>query len=161
MLNDIKVGDIAEQLVIDTFAKHGLICTKVEKPDRSFYDLCFSEGPLDLINILPFYVECKHDVMAKKTGNVAIEFYNPKSGKPSGIGVTKATIWCHIMEGEIWAVKVEKLKNFLARNHADRIINTGGDGNASLYLYSKDKLLGPLMTKLNDITTKELIKFLI
>jgi hypothetical protein len=159
MLNDLKIGAKAEDQVKTFFESKGFSCSKnSNKTERSFYDILVTSGPA--IDLLPIRLEVKHDVMAQKTGNVAIEFYNPKSCKHSGIGITKADLWCHVMQGEIWAASVQSLKKFIDENPPDRTITTGGDDNSSMYLYKKDTILGPLMLKLNDLDDLEFIAWL-
>ena len=83
--------------------------------------------------------EAKNDKMATKTGNVAIEYYNSKQCKPSGIYVTKAKWWVHKIDGVMWICEVEKLINFTKTEKADKMIVGGGDKNADLFIYRVDR----------------------
>ena len=38
-------------------------------------------------------VEVKNDLYAAKSGNIAIEVYNPHSNKKSGLSITKITLF--------------------------------------------------------------------
>lgn len=64
-VNDVKVGELGEQLV-----------------NAIFHDETVK-------------VEVKKDDWTTKTGNIAIEF--ECRGKPSGISITKADFWCHVV----------------------------------------------------------------
>ena len=88
-----------------------------------------------------FTVEVKYDEMQAKTGNIAIEIYNPKSAKPSGLTATKATLWCHVLQGSIWITSVDKLKKFCEDKTPFKSFNSVGDGNASILLYKTDDIL--------------------
>ncbi len=90
----------------------------------------------DLIIVDTATVEIKNDLYAGKSGNVAIEYHNPKSDKPSGINITKSDIWCHIIDGEIFVVKTNTLKMFMECEKPLRTIKKAGDGNANLKLYT-------------------------
>ncbi len=86
-------------------------------------------------------VEVKNDIFSAKTGNVAIEYWNSKLNKPSGISVTKSDIWCHIIRGNLFVVKTQDLKNFTETVTPKRIIERAGDDNASLKLYSINRIM--------------------
>ncbi len=80
-------------------------------------------------------LEIKNDEYSKKSGNIAIEYRNCKSDKPSGIEATKADIWCHIFNDKPFIVRTDVLKQFIKDNKPIRIIKQGGDKNADMYLY--------------------------
>jgi hypothetical protein len=82
-----------------------------------------------------FAVEIKNDIYAAKSGNVAIEYFNPKTNKPSGITITKSHIWCHIINGEALIVLTDSLKEFISTAKPKRIVYKAGDKNADLLLY--------------------------
>lgn len=90
-----------------------------------------------------FTVEVKNDLMASTTGNIAIEFYNSKQCKPSGIGATKAELWCHIIGNcnEVYIANTNTLKNFLKNNEPLKTITCGGDKNSAMYIYKTDDIL--------------------
>jgi hypothetical protein len=95
--------------------------------------------------------EVKNDVMASRTGNVAVEFHNSKQDKPSGIDRTTALFWTHKLDADIWIISVAKLREFLKKEIPHRIIIGGGDDNANLYLYKKD-IFQDACTNIKDIT---------
>lgn len=88
-----------------------------------------------------FTVEVKYDEMQSKTGNIAIEIYNPRSAKPSGLTATKATLWCHVLQGSVWITSVDKLKKFCEDTPPFKSFNSVGDGNASILLYKTEDIL--------------------
>lgn len=98
-----------------------------DKKKRSDYDLII----LDTAT-----VEIKNDLYAGKSGNVAIEYHNPRSDKPSGINITKSDIWCHIIAGEILVVRTQVLRDFTNTEKPKRVVKRAGDGNADLKLYT-------------------------
>lgn len=94
--------------------------------------------------------ECKHDSMASRTGNIAIEYHNSKQDKPSGINTTSANLWAHKVDGQIWLIGTNKLREFIATNTPHKTIIGGGDENANLYLY-KTYVFTNTCTKLESI----------
>lgn len=88
-----------------------------------------------------FTVEVKYDEMQSKTGNIAIEIYNPRSGKPSGLTATKATLWCHVLQDSVWITSVDELKKFCEDTPPFKSFNSVGDGNASILLYKTEHIL--------------------
>jgi hypothetical protein len=83
-------------------------------------------------------VKTERDAWAT-TGNAVFEY--ECRGKPSGIAVTEADYWCHILRlGDVpqatYLWRTEDLKAFLRKcitmpGHAGSRLTSGGDGNAS------------------------------
>lgn len=88
-----------------------------------------------------FTVEVKYDEMEDATGNMAIEIYNPKSDKPSGLTATKADLWCHVLKGSIFITSVRRLKEFVRNNKPFKTVGKAGDGNAKIHLFKTDDIL--------------------
>ena len=88
-----------------------------------------------------FTVEVKYDEMEEKTGNIAIEIYNPRSGKPSGLTATKAILWCHALKDSVWITSVDMLKKFCEETPPFKMFSSAGDGNAAILLYKRDDIL--------------------
>ncbi len=88
-----------------------------------------------------FTVEVKYDEMQSETGNIAIEIYNTKLGKPSGLSATKADLWCHVLKGSTWITSVDKLKKFCEEVSPFKSLNLAGDENASILLYKTEDIL--------------------
>lgn len=135
---DKEVGNKAENIVFELLKSFGLSPVYNESKNRDElkgWDI-EADGKK---------YEVKYDVMAKKTGNLAIEYFNPKTGKPSGIMSTCSDFWIYVVDcGEkylIYVVSVNKLKNFIDNTKPHRIVEVGGDKNASLMLYKKECIL--------------------
>ena len=143
-LADLAEGTKAEAKVLDILVSKGLRCGGSSKEDRKLYDIWFMHGDKR------YTAEVKYDKYEAKSGNLAIEFYNPKTASPSGIGITQADFWIHIltMPEKIYITQVSKLKEFVATVKPLRIIAAGGDDNASMYLYKKEIIL-PIFAELN------------
>jgi len=149
MLKSLAIGKEAEDELVEHLNSIGFSAKRNEvKELRYDYDvLAFSTGKYEInheagyagitANFITF--EVKNDVMATKTGNVAIEYYNSKQCKPSGIYVTKAKWWVHKIDGILWICEVEKLINFTKTEKADKMIVSGGDKNANLFIYRVDR----------------------
>jgi len=89
-----------------------------------------------------FTVEVKFDAYEAKSGNVAVEHFNVKQCKPSGISATTADLWCFVFaDGSVWVARVSDLKKFVAATKAFRDIACGGDDNAAIKLFRRDHIL--------------------
>lgn len=151
-LKDKKVGDEGEEKVIQLLGNFGFPVQRTVGKNIK-YDL----------ECEYFTIEVKNDIYAAKSGNLAIEFFNSKSNKPSGIMATEADFWVHLACGSIFFCLVSELKEFLDNNTPDRIIQKGGDGNASLMLYVLESMCPPFEeltkdnfnTKLRKLTKED------
>lgn len=137
---DMKKAKKLELLLIDFLGECGY---KAElNNDSSSYEF------YDIITTLPKQItfEVKADYKSSLTGNLAIEHYNCKQNKPSGINISKADFWCHIVyENKIpnmYFAKREELLKFINENEPFKKIIAGGDDNANLFLYKKNDILG-------------------
>ena len=88
-----------------------------------------------------FTVEVKYDEMQAKTGNIAIEIYNPRSGKPSGLTATKASLWCQVLKDSVWITSVKALRKFCEETTPFKMFSSAGDGNAAILLYKTEDIL--------------------
>ena len=150
MLKSKRCGDVAEdellthlQSIFGCLAQKNLIHSM-----RYDYDISVDSEP-------PVTFEVKHDAMAQKTGNIALEYHNTRKNEPSGFMVTKADLWAHKIGEQIYVCSVKKLKEFVDTEKPHRFIESGGDGNANLLLYKIDqftKICKPLeeLTCLQD-----------
>lgn len=78
--------------------------------------------------LLQATVEVKRDLLADKTGNVAVEVsYNRQS---SGIHTSPATYWAFVLNGEALLIHTRKLRDLIARS--DFPEKFAGDGLKSL-----------------------------
>jgi hypothetical protein len=110
------------------------------------------------INGQIFTIEVKFDKMASKTGNLAIEYYNTKSKKPSGILATTSDLWAVVLNepSSIWLVKTTDLLTFFHNEKPLKDIKYGGDKNASMKIFSKQHIL-PIFQRIDSIKSSELM----
>src|SRR3990172_12104265 len=111
------------------------------------------------LNNKSFTCECKFDEMSQRTGNLAIEFFNSKLTKASGIDVTKADLWIHCLQDggnlTMWVCSVTDLKQFLQTHTPARTIIDGGDKNACLYLYPESTMLKVLLKRIDNLSAEQ------
>ena len=153
---NLKIGQEAEVFVKKILDKADIGCELNEDYERRY------DCDLDCrIGKKRFTCEVKFDKMAEKTGNIAIEFWNSKADRPSGIKVTTSDIWIHVLSNKkrktAWAISVGGLKEYLNTHNPKRIVAYGGDNNASLYLYKKEELLKSFV-KIDGLKNTELKK---
>lgn len=149
--NDLSKGKEGEQAVITCFKKHSIDVNFNTKKNSIEYDLLFS------YNGRVYTIEVKYDVMAAQTGNLAIEYFNCRSNKPSGIMATKSNFWaCILSDGSVWICRTSELLSFTKTAKPVRVIGKGGDGNASLLLYNKDHILS-IFNRMDNIDNQTFI----
>lgn len=150
---DLGIGKIAENRVQEILESIGMKCTEVDKINRVLWDISFHLfGNSEKTHT----IEVKNDVYALRSGNIAVEMFNPKSAKPSGLSATKADLWVFMVGAEIWITRTDTLRKFVEDNKPFRIIDSGGDNNAYLYLYKKDAILDTIFHRLDNLEKKEL-----
>lgn len=148
---DLEIGKTGENMVGKILVAAGIM-VKNNGSRTKYYDLSCSA------KFGNFTIEVKFDIYAAKTGNIAVEFFNPRQDRPSGIDMTKADIWAiALSNGDVYLSSVRSLREFIEKTKPKRIIAEAGDGNASLKLYDQDVIL-PIFTKINDLTTIQLTK---
>lgn len=147
-LRSKNLGDYAEQEVENIFSFMGEI-SKSKTIDHDLY-----------INYeYPFSLEVKYDIYAAKSGNIAVEYFNTKQNKPSGINASKANFWIYYLCKEsIYMISLTKLKDFTNRESPFRLVN-GGDNNAAIMLYKKDHIL-PIFTNLVGLSNESIEKII-
>ena len=147
---DFAKGKEGEDLVKRLLAKSGIesSANKTRK-NLSYYDMSSDLGDKS------FTVEVKNDLYAEKSGNIAIEIYNPIAKKKSGISITKSDLWAHIALGEVWIAKTEAIKDYI-RNNEGRKITYAGDGNATILLYEARKIFNSCFSRIDNISGKEI-----
>lgn len=159
---DLQIGQQAENKVGEFYCKIGIASIKdcKEREQLSDYDLRsfwaneFKDSAGKDIGLLEFTTEVKWDLYAAKSGNIAIEMWNPKTNKPSGLTATKADIWCHITDG-LYFVSVNVLKKYVENNKPKRLIASGGDSNATLYLYDISTIFEDIFVRLDNLEIKK------
>ena len=80
----------------------------------------------------PFSVEVKWDKRAQETGNLFFELRNTRQNKPSGIAVTTADYWCHVVGNgaEALLAPVPVLRRFLSEGRFMEKSTQGRDSNS-------------------------------
>ena len=137
--DDILKGEAGENILGSLLEKCGFAVTKSRGKNDS-WDLKAS------LNGKDWYFEVKYDLYSLKSQNIAIEFHNSKTNKPSGISATKSDFWVHIIPSKpvkILVCPTDKLlklvKDAVAGCHTDisplRIVYGGGDKNSDMILF--------------------------
>lgn len=152
----MKLGRIGEQTVIGLFNSAGISTVKETDLSKKYdHDLICKIDEKD------FTCEVKFDAMACETGNLAIEYHNSRQDKPSGISVTKAKLWAHLIkDGDnivVFIVKTKKLKDFIKENKPFKEISFGGDKNSEMWLYKTNDIL-PIFTRVDNLKTEDILK---
>lgn len=138
--DDIKIGNSAENHFIELAKEHNLSCSKSPKGCKE-YD----------VEIKGIKFEIKYDVYSKKSGNIAIEFYNPKKGVASGVSISSANYWIYFLGtlDKAYYISILHLKD-LMNTKPLRVIESGGNDNASLMLFKIDSVIH-LFTPLEEL----------
>ena len=109
-----SAGDRAELAVANWFRERGHCVFHTIEPAR--FDL-----------LVQFRVEVKRDLLAAKTGNVAIEVKH--NGQPSGIVTSNASYWAILLEGDLVIIRTESLRAAVSRGRFSE--RHAGDNRAS------------------------------
>jgi hypothetical protein len=153
-VKDLRRGNVAEQLVCDLLEKSGFP-TVVEKKLET-HDLLSKYGETQ------FTTEVKFDEKEKETGNLAIEVFNSRANKPSGITVTRANFWCVVLaDGFIWITSVKTLREHIDHNKPLKVIQHAGDGSATIYLYNSPDMLSEIFHRIDNCSISRIQKFII
>lgn len=152
-----SIGNHGEKSVIEYFNKNGITAEKEQDKDKKYdHDLVCKLGRTR------FTCEVKFDAMASKTRNIAIEHHNCKQDKASGIEVTKADIWIHLLKDDtnitIWAANTKKLKKYIKETKPFKKTTKSGDSNADLFLYKADIILKDVFIQLDKLDSNEMKK---
>ncbi len=147
--NSKKLGNFAENFVQELLVKSGLGVTKNEakgKEDLLKYDLKVYRLNMSRL------IEVKFDIMASQTGNIAIEYYNPKIKKDSGIASTKSDFWVYVFQNplEAWITQVSSLKNYIELECPVKDV-FGGDKNSYMKIYNKNQMLEDIFTRIDNL----------
>jgi len=153
--HDLYIGQCGENQVVELLEALGVICTRNTKRGQLlYYDIqCQYQN-------LVFTIEIKNDLMAQKTGNIAIEIFNSKKLSKSGVQATRANLWAHIINNKVWLTSVAKLKHYIDTMPPHRIIENGGDNNATLLLYKIDNIVPDIFISLHKATQDNLYNIL-
>lgn len=159
MQQSLRYGHSGEKFVKTIFESADIeVNFNDDSSQRDYYDLICKLGRTC------FTTEVKFDMMAQKTGNIAIEYYNCKSCKDSGINVTKADIWAQVLQDgsnlTLWVSRVDELKSFIEKVKPWRNLTGVGDDNACIYLYKDFDILETQLVRLDNINSKQVKKIL-
>lgn len=150
---DIKIGQEGESRVIEVLGEAGLHCIRNSGREHSVlkgHDLAFWFHPRERL------LEVKYDIYESKSGNVALEYYNPRTRTPSGINATNSDIWVFVLKGgAVWACRTDDLRKHFKEQPFYRDIGCGGDDNASMKLYKREQLFGPLFIQIDQLPPAE------
>jgi hypothetical protein len=145
------IGRSGERMVRELFASNGVPAVENQSEDRtklSKHDFTFELAGRQ------HSVEVKRDLFEKRTGNVAVEFYNPVARKPSGLAASTSSLWAFVLSDGIWACSTATLRRVFEQGMASpafvRDVKAGGDGNADFRLYKRAVLFPGLFFRLND-----------
>lgn len=146
---DLVDGQAGEKILMDLLLKASISCE--QSPERDL-DL------LGEIAGLPFSIEVKYDMAESRSGNIAIEYYNTKSCKPSGISSTKADLWGLVLINPqtVWIARTADLRKFVGETKPFREYFKAGDGNAAIKLYENYVILSSVFHQVDHLPAEEL-----
>ena len=153
-VSDKIKGENAEDSVAKILSHHWDVHKASDLQRGAFTDWDLSVAQLGT-GYEVFTVEVKYDEMQARTGNIAIEIYNPKSGKPSGLTATKATLWCQALQDSVWITSVKALRKFCEETPPFKMFSSAGDGNAAILLYKTEDIL-EIFERIDDCSKEEL-----
>jgi hypothetical protein len=154
---DLAVGRAGEEIALEIFQRNGVAVSEVPKELRRWYDFSARVRGKDL------QVECKYDLRANRTENMAIEVGNTKTQAAAGIMLTKADIWCHVFaKDSVWICDVPTLRMYVETCPFGfvRKVVAGGDGNADLVLLKKGPTLNLLFTEISQLGKEQFLRLL-
>lgn len=147
-VKDREKGETAEKLVRKIFKK-----AKIETFDNDGdtlkvlrgYDFSFNYKGKE------YRVEVKNDLYEAKSGNIAVEYFNPKTCKCSGIYASTSHFYIYVLSDEsVWICSTHNLVIYVMTKKPYKDILCGGDGNASMKLYKRDIIFEDLFVEVNN-----------
>jgi hypothetical protein len=125
---DYRDGKTAELESIERLKKYYSISsdTDFEQCNDSRYDIKIISSGLTY--------EVKNDLMAEKTGNIAIEY--ECRGKQSGLAITIADFWIYKFCGDFFLFDTKKLRAelFINKNYYRDVIGGDAGSNTKMFL---------------------------
>lgn len=154
---DLAKGKWAEKLVCETFILVGFPShLETDKICLPYWDIKAE------YNSQYMTIEVKYDEYEHKSGNLAIEVYNTRLQQPSGIMRTRAFFWTHVLHDKsMWLTRTQTLRNYILNKPPVKIIISGGDNNATLYLYDSSILRSNVFTRVDTLSPKLFRQFII
>jgi hypothetical protein len=130
---DIILGEEGEEFIKEFLIKKGFVFISDNKNNN--FDLIMSYKDRE------FKYEIKTDVLLSKendTGNLVVEFES--RNKPSGISITKADYFVYFIPklGEIWNIRVDKLKKLINKNNFKKVVGGDVGSNTKMYLIKRE-----------------------
>lgn len=152
---DAAIGQVAEKLISLILDECGFKTTPVsDKANRKLWDLEV-EAPRDWNFKNLIKIEVKHDVYEARSGNIAIETWNSRKNEPSGINVTQADLWAHVLSDSIWIARTADLRNYINAITPMKTVGAAGDGNALIFLYKSTDILDAIFHRIDKKTVGE------
>jgi hypothetical protein len=142
----LAVGRVGEARVAEVLAADGVAVSPTSRADQGRGDLR-ADGVL---------LEVKYDLYEARSGNVAVEFFNPRAGRPSGVASSGSDGWCFVLaDRSAWVCPTPALRTHVEAGPAGagfrRLSLAAGDGNASLALYDRRALFAALFRRLDGL----------
>lgn len=161
-LKDKAEGDRGEDLVLSLLEAYGLKAGKnpaETKAGKTQYDL-WVDLPHGRVT-----AEVKSDLREAKSGNVAVEYYNPRSNKPSGLSATVAELWIFCLaDGSVWICRTSDLRRHHLKGPGGegyvRDLPRCGDGNSSSTLFRRTLLFDVWFFQLDHLEAVEAVSLL-
>lgn len=155
-----EVGRFGEQCLKCILEKAG--AKVLENPARSKKGLIGWDLAVEL-GEKKFTVEVKFDQMEAATGNVAVEYFNTKQARPSGILATKSDLWAFVLRKPttVWACNTKALRDWFQTKPFYREVACGGDDNAAIRLYRRAELFSSLPFERLDDKEPALLGYLL
>lgn len=111
-----------------------------------------------------FTLEVKYDKYESRSGNIALEYFNVRLGKPSGVAATKSDLWGVVLQGPpatAWLARTADLRKFYETAEPFRDVPCGGDQNAAMKLYRRDEMFEAVpFRRLDGLSREEVVRLL-
>jgi hypothetical protein len=155
----VAAGNFGEQFIIRLLANSGISAVKNPSKDKAEMTLWDIEATVDG---QVFTIEVKFDKYEKKSGNIALEYYNPRKGKASGILATNSDLWVFVLNDPIsaWVCRTDDLVHHFHTEPCVRDIACGGDGNAAMKLYRRESLFEKMFFRFDSCKPSEVAPIL-
>ena len=160
MFPKYNLGKNGELYVVDIFTKLGFKAELNNDYDKRYdYDITID------LDGKKYTIEVKYDLYSIKSGNIAIEYWNSKKDTAAGINATLADIWVQLLpqkncEIYVYAISVNKLKDYIKNNSPFKNIFSGGDKNSNMLIYRIEDIISEFI-RLDSITIPSVMKSVI
>lgn len=155
----IKVGRIGEELVKQLLDWAGVNTSYNDSSDVA--TLKKHDIRCELNGVL-FSVESKFDSKQSETGNICVEYANPRTGKPSGLLATTAELWAIVLRDPmaVWVCRTKDLQGYFESTKPIKTVLRAGDGNASVRIFNSDHLLNSICRRIDEEPPWEVLSIL-